>query len=271
MRQASYAHIALGTQDLDGVFEQLEARGAEVIQEPIQHPLGVRDCAFLGPAGDIARIWECAVPADLKVRQVPGSMSRATSPKYGLLQYLGTACRQAFRAFQTVISPLTRAGFCISLIDCMIQRDGGRYVPKIGIVLPPRSDSCGIAVPRLPLAGLLVTDRVRCRSRLARGGPMWCWRPLRRRQALFPSAGEERGGGQAGCDGGCGGGEQGALGTELCGQRAAEGSAERGGEHGERADNVPGGAVLEQVEGTVPPVPARSSRASSLWAGRRPG
>ncbi len=60
MRKAIYAYIALATQDPGGVFEQLEARGAEVIQEPVQHPLGVRDCAFLGPAGDIVRIRECA-------------------------------------------------------------------------------------------------------------------------------------------------------------------------------------------------------------------
>lgn len=58
MHKASYTRITLATQDLDGVFEQLVARGAEVIQEPIQHPLGVRDCAFLDPAGNIVRIQE---------------------------------------------------------------------------------------------------------------------------------------------------------------------------------------------------------------------
>ena len=58
IRKASYAHVTLATQDLDGVFEQLEAHGAEVIQEPIQHPLGVRDCAFLDPASNIVRIRE---------------------------------------------------------------------------------------------------------------------------------------------------------------------------------------------------------------------
>ncbi|NEB01055.1 VOC family protein [Streptomyces sp. SID13726] len=49
--------LLLTTPDLDAVFERLQAR-AEVIQEPIEQPYGVRDCAFLDPAGNTIRVQE---------------------------------------------------------------------------------------------------------------------------------------------------------------------------------------------------------------------
>jgi catechol 2,3-dioxygenase-like lactoylglutathione lyase family enzyme len=58
MAKGSYAHIVLTTADLDGVFERLQARGAEVVQEPTEQPYGVRDCAFRDPAGNLIRINE---------------------------------------------------------------------------------------------------------------------------------------------------------------------------------------------------------------------
>ena len=58
MAKGSYAHITLATADLDGVFERLEASGAEVVQEPAEQPYGVRDCAFRDPAGTLIRISE---------------------------------------------------------------------------------------------------------------------------------------------------------------------------------------------------------------------
>ena len=58
MAKGSYAHIVLTTADLDGVFERLQARGAEVVQEPTAQPYGVRDCAFRDPAGNLIRINE---------------------------------------------------------------------------------------------------------------------------------------------------------------------------------------------------------------------
>ena len=58
MANGSYARIILATGDLIGVFERLEASGAEVIQEPIEHPSGVRGCAFHDPAGNLIRIIE---------------------------------------------------------------------------------------------------------------------------------------------------------------------------------------------------------------------
>jgi catechol 2,3-dioxygenase-like lactoylglutathione lyase family enzyme len=36
----------------------LQARGAEVVQEPTEQPYGVRDCAFRDPAGNLIRINE---------------------------------------------------------------------------------------------------------------------------------------------------------------------------------------------------------------------
>ena len=58
MAKGTYARLILATADLDGTFERLQASGAEVIQEPIAQPYGVRDCAFRDPAGNHIRINE---------------------------------------------------------------------------------------------------------------------------------------------------------------------------------------------------------------------
>jgi uncharacterized glyoxalase superfamily protein PhnB len=58
MAKGSYASINLATADLDGTFAKLEASGAEVVQEPIDQPYGVRDCAVRDPAGNPIRIQE---------------------------------------------------------------------------------------------------------------------------------------------------------------------------------------------------------------------
>ncbi|WP_345434237.1 VOC family protein [Actinoallomurus vinaceus] len=58
MAKGTYGWILLATRDLDGVFEQLQAGDAEVVQEPIEQPYGVRDCAFRDPAGNLIRIQE---------------------------------------------------------------------------------------------------------------------------------------------------------------------------------------------------------------------
>ncbi|MEO5834399.1 MAG: VOC family protein [Nakamurella sp.] len=58
MAKGTYGAIALATADLDGVFGTLSAGGAEVVQEPIEQPYGVRDCAFRDPAGNLIRINE---------------------------------------------------------------------------------------------------------------------------------------------------------------------------------------------------------------------
>ena len=58
MAKGTYAIILLATPDLDGVFEQVQASGAEVVQEPTDQPYGVRDCAVRDPAGSLVRIQE---------------------------------------------------------------------------------------------------------------------------------------------------------------------------------------------------------------------
>ncbi len=56
MAKGTFASINLATEDLDGVFERLQASNAEVVQEPTEQPYGVRDCAFRDPAGTLIRI-----------------------------------------------------------------------------------------------------------------------------------------------------------------------------------------------------------------------
>ena len=58
MAKGTYASINLAATDLDGIFEWLQAGDAEVVQEPVDQPYGVRDCAFRDPAGNLIRIQE---------------------------------------------------------------------------------------------------------------------------------------------------------------------------------------------------------------------
>ena len=58
MAKGTYAMLTLGTEDLDGLFERLQAADVEVMQEPTQQPWGARDCAFRDPAGNTIRIDE---------------------------------------------------------------------------------------------------------------------------------------------------------------------------------------------------------------------
>ncbi|MFI1758318.1 VOC family protein [Streptomyces sp. NPDC020571] len=47
--------VVLATDDVDATFEHVRAAGAEVLQEPVDQPYGVRDCAFRDPAGNMVR------------------------------------------------------------------------------------------------------------------------------------------------------------------------------------------------------------------------
>ena len=58
MAKGSYASINLATADLDATFDQVQAGGAEVVQEPTEQPYGVRDCSVRDPAGNLIRIQE---------------------------------------------------------------------------------------------------------------------------------------------------------------------------------------------------------------------
>lgn len=48
--------VNLRTADVDAAFEKVRATGADVLQEPVDQPYGVRDCAFRDPAGNMIRI-----------------------------------------------------------------------------------------------------------------------------------------------------------------------------------------------------------------------
>ncbi len=56
MAKGSYATIVLGSSDLQALFDQVQATGADVVQEPLDQPYGIRDCAFRDPAGNQVRI-----------------------------------------------------------------------------------------------------------------------------------------------------------------------------------------------------------------------
>jgi uncharacterized glyoxalase superfamily protein PhnB len=58
MAKGTFASLNLATDDVDATFDELQARGAEVVQEPTDQPYGVRDCAFRDPAGNLLRINE---------------------------------------------------------------------------------------------------------------------------------------------------------------------------------------------------------------------
>nr|CEL21020.1 putative lyase [Kibdelosporangium sp. MJ126-NF4]CTQ95466.1 putative lyase [Kibdelosporangium sp. MJ126-NF4] len=56
MAKGTYGGINLAAKDLDALFERLQASGADIVQEPIDQPYGVRDFALRDPAGNLIRI-----------------------------------------------------------------------------------------------------------------------------------------------------------------------------------------------------------------------
>ena len=58
MAKGTFGIVLLATRDLEGTFEQLQARDADIVQEPTDQPYGVRDCAVRDPAGNLIRIQE---------------------------------------------------------------------------------------------------------------------------------------------------------------------------------------------------------------------
>jgi catechol 2,3-dioxygenase-like lactoylglutathione lyase family enzyme len=58
MAKGTYAGIILATRDLASVFDRVQARDGEVVQEPTDQPYGVRDCAVRDPAGNLIRIQQ---------------------------------------------------------------------------------------------------------------------------------------------------------------------------------------------------------------------
>ncbi len=56
MAKGTYAMVLLATPDLDAVFARVQASDAEIVQEPVDQPYGVRDFAVRDPAGNLIRI-----------------------------------------------------------------------------------------------------------------------------------------------------------------------------------------------------------------------
>ena len=54
--------LIFATADVDADFEKIRAAGADVLQEPIDQPYGVRDCAFRDPSGNMIRLSQ-SLPA----------------------------------------------------------------------------------------------------------------------------------------------------------------------------------------------------------------
>ncbi|GAT66238.1 glyoxalase/bleomycin resistance protein/dioxygenase [Planomonospora sphaerica] len=55
LAKGSLSTLIFLTDDCDTTFGKIRASGAEVLQEPIDQPYGVRDCAFRDPSGNAVR------------------------------------------------------------------------------------------------------------------------------------------------------------------------------------------------------------------------
>ena len=50
--------VNFSTGDCDATFEHIRAAGGDVLQEPMDMPYGVRDCAFRDPSGNMLRFGQ---------------------------------------------------------------------------------------------------------------------------------------------------------------------------------------------------------------------
>jgi predicted enzyme related to lactoylglutathione lyase len=58
MAKGVYGGVVFWTDNCDETFDKIAASGADVLQEPMDQPYGVRDCAFRDPAGNQVRFTE---------------------------------------------------------------------------------------------------------------------------------------------------------------------------------------------------------------------
>lgn len=58
MAKGSFGGVVLATDNVDAAFAEIESRGGDVVQEPIDQPYGIRDCAFRDPAGNMIRLQQ---------------------------------------------------------------------------------------------------------------------------------------------------------------------------------------------------------------------
>ncbi len=56
LTKGSLPLMVFSTDNVDALFEKLQATGAEVLQEPMEQDFGPRDCAFRDPSGNTIRI-----------------------------------------------------------------------------------------------------------------------------------------------------------------------------------------------------------------------
>ncbi|OWY61578.1 glyoxalase, partial [cyanobacterium TDX16] len=60
LAKGTYFGVNLATPDVDATFEQLQANGAEIVQEPIDQDYGIRDFAIRDPAGNMIRVQQAS-------------------------------------------------------------------------------------------------------------------------------------------------------------------------------------------------------------------
>jgi predicted enzyme related to lactoylglutathione lyase len=60
--KGSLGAVIFETDDCRATFEQVRAKGAEVLQEPIEQPYGIIDCAFRDPSGNMIRFSQPQPP-----------------------------------------------------------------------------------------------------------------------------------------------------------------------------------------------------------------
>ncbi len=56
--KGSYASVVFATDELQELFERVEASGVDILQEPMDQDWGNRDFAFRDPAGNTVRIQQ---------------------------------------------------------------------------------------------------------------------------------------------------------------------------------------------------------------------
>ena len=57
MAKGTFGAINFATPSLDTTFAELEAAGVDIVQEPLDQPWGLLDCAVRDPAGNLVRIF----------------------------------------------------------------------------------------------------------------------------------------------------------------------------------------------------------------------
>jgi catechol 2,3-dioxygenase-like lactoylglutathione lyase family enzyme len=60
LSKGSLPGVTFRTEDVDAMFEKVRSAGAEVLQEPLDQPYGVRECAFRDPSGNTVGISQLA-------------------------------------------------------------------------------------------------------------------------------------------------------------------------------------------------------------------